>query len=91
MGSAVVQWQYRVMRREEACGSVSFAIYEVCLVDGVIVGWSPEPVRPYGANPRDLQADLFRMLAAYGEAVLDHRSGTRIRVPRRKRDPEGSR
>ena len=61
-------WNYRIVRRDKGFCS----IYEVYYNKKTekIMAWAPD-ITPYGANPKELKADLKKMREAFDLPVID--------------------
>ena len=78
-------WNYRVMRHstplpemiakiEGREHDVWYAIHEVHYGSGgQVLGWSVEPITPFGTSPEELQRDFTVMMSAFERGgVLDY-------------------
>jgi hypothetical protein len=64
-------WNYRVLRKNHPEGITTYHVHEVTYDDdGSIMGWSVEPVEPFGESVEDLQADVHYFLQAFRRPIL---------------------
>lgn len=61
---------YRVIASTPTEENISCSIYEVYYKNGVMNGWSDEPVRPMGANLVDLRAQMALFQRAFSLPML---------------------
>ena len=72
-------WDYRVMRNKQGKYG-DYSIHEVFYDEKKkILGWTHDVSEPVGDNVDELKVDLQRMLMAFDEPVLDHRTGKPIK------------
>ncbi len=68
----ISHWNYRVVKKQHADGSIQFSIREVYYGRGLRVeAWTEEESAPSGETLRELKADIRYMTQALSAPVLD--------------------
>lgn len=65
-----IYWEYRVVRKRVK-HIYYFGIYEVSLVDDVIITIADMPKPPFGEDMNELKNDIQRMIQAYKKDIID--------------------
>ena len=66
-------WNYRIVKRENPSGKISFSIHEAYYDENGNVGTiTTEPAQPHGENLEELKKDLECYCKALNRLVLDY-------------------
>ena len=67
----MASWNYRIIKTIDYDEPI-YRIHEVYYDDnGMIEGWTKEPVLPYGENVNELREDIYYFLQAFRQPILE--------------------
>jgi len=65
-----IYWEYRIVRKRVKHNDY-FGIYEVSLINGLVINIGDMPKSPFGEDMDELRTDIQKMIQAYKKDVID--------------------